>query len=85
MILAGIGGLVRNNQGLILTEFATSIGVKDSNEILDSIIILFTLEMSLNMEWLQKVDFIIFFLKLYIQSRTDIKFNYRIRLKEGML
>jgi len=63
MILAGIGGLVRNNQGLILTEFATSIGVKDSNEILDSIIILFTLEMSLNMEWLQKVDFIIYFFK----------------------
>jgi len=63
MILAGIGGLVRNNQGLILTKFATSIGVKDSNEILDSIIILFTLEMSLNMEWLQKVDFIIYFFK----------------------
>jgi hypothetical protein len=53
-----IGGVLRNDNGLIKAKFSASVGIKDSNqaEFLD---IVFALELSKNKVWLQHVDILI--------------------------
>jgi ribonuclease HI len=57
-LVASIRGVLRNDRDDIVTEFAASIGVRDSNEA-ECLAIVFALEQSLDMNWLSKKHIII--------------------------
>lgn len=55
---AGIGGILRNDQGITIALFAASVGIRDSNEA-EFMAIVFALEMSIQQEWLKEIEIII--------------------------
>lgn len=48
--LAGIGRVLHDNKGQVLSKFAASVGVRDSNEA-EFLVIVTALEISLEREW----------------------------------
>lgn len=55
---ASIGGILRDDRGVVKAYFAASIGIKDSNEA-EFIAMVFALEMSLQKEWLREKEIIV--------------------------
>lgn len=55
---AGIRGILRDDKGIVKACFATSIGVRDSNEA-EYMAIVFALEMSVQKEWLKDMEIIV--------------------------
>lgn len=49
----GIGGVLQNDKGCILTKFAASVGLRDLNEA-EFLAIVFALEISVEKEWLKQ-------------------------------
>lgn len=55
---ACIGGILRDDQGMILARFAASVGIRDSNEA-EFMAIVFTFEMSRQQERIKNMEIIL--------------------------